>query len=94
MDAMTASAILAEQLEARGLSVTNEDQEAVSATNPLHPGLGELVTAQGSRYLTAYGYEIGEHGDEPATADRVAFLLGLPRASPSRQSTKYPEAVR
>jgi hypothetical protein len=81
MDAMTASAILAEQLAARGLSVTNRDLHAVTVANPLHPGLGEIVTAQGDRYLTDYGYEIGEHGDEPATADRVAFLLGLPRVS-------------
>lgn len=94
MNAMTASAILAEQLAARGLSVTNEDQAAVSATNPLHPGVGEIVTAHGGRYLTACGYEIGEHGDEPATADRVAFLLGLPRMSLSRQPAKCPETAR
>ncbi|MFF3991634.1 hypothetical protein ACFY0B_44775 [Streptomyces sp. NPDC001797] len=50
----------------------------MTVANPLHSGLGEIVTAQGGRYLTGYGYEIGEHGDEPATADRVAFLLGLP----------------
>ncbi|MGW2708091.1 hypothetical protein ACWC4J_03710 [Streptomyces sp. NPDC001356] len=80
MDAMTASAILAEQLAARGLSVTNQDEHAVSVTNPLNPGLGETVTAAGGRYLTDYGYEIGEHGDEPATADRLAFLLGVPTA--------------
>ncbi|MEW2161296.1 hypothetical protein AB0950_39880 [Streptomyces sp. NPDC007189] len=48
--------------------------------NPLHPGLGESVTAHGGQYLTDYGYEIGEHGDEHATADRLAFLLGLPTA--------------
>ncbi|MFF4121804.1 hypothetical protein ACFY0P_51745 [Streptomyces sp. NPDC001714] len=81
MNAMTASAILAEQLAARGLSVTKRDLRAVTVANPLHSGLGEIVTAQGGRYLTGYGYEIGEHGDEPATADRVAFLLGLPRVS-------------
>ncbi|RRQ79416.1 hypothetical protein CQW39_09760 [Streptomyces griseofuscus] len=78
MDAMTASAILADQLAARGLSVTNQDQHAMSVANPLHPGLGETVTAHGGRYLTDYGYEIGEHGDEHGTADRLAFLLGLP----------------
>ncbi|MEV6806583.1 hypothetical protein [Streptomyces sp. NPDC051132] len=50
--------------------------------NPLHPGLGETVTAHGDRYFTDYGYEIGEHGDEPRTADRLAFLLGLPTARP------------
>ncbi|MEV6836752.1 hypothetical protein AB0N17_19970 [Streptomyces sp. NPDC051133] len=53
-------------------------------TNPLHPGLGEIVTAHGGRYLTDYGYEIGEQGDETATAERVAFLLGLPRSSAAR----------
>ncbi|MGW0772013.1 hypothetical protein [Streptomyces sp. NPDC002676] len=63
-------------------------------TNPLHPGLGETVTAQGGRYLTDYGYEIGEHGDEPATADRVAFLLGLPRVCLPTQATARPEGVR
>jgi hypothetical protein len=94
MDAMTASAILAEQLAARGLSVTNQDQDAVSVTNPLHPGLGEIVTAQGGRYLTDYGYEIGEHGDERATADRVAFLLGLPSVRLAQQSTTCLEVVR
>jgi hypothetical protein len=94
MDAMTASAILAEQLDACGLSVTNQDQDAVSVTNPLHPGLGEIVTAQGGRYLTDYGYEIDEHGDEHATADRVAFLLGLPRVRLPQQSIARPEVVR
>lgn len=52
----------------------------MSVTNSLHPGLGETVTAHGGRYLTDYGYEIGEHGDEHGTADRLAFLLGLPTA--------------
>lgn len=76
---MTASTILAEQLAARRLSVTNRNFHSVTVTNPLHPGLREIVTAQDGRYLTGYEYEIGEHGDEPATADRVASLLGLPR---------------
>ncbi|MFF1483161.1 hypothetical protein ACIGZH_01540 [Streptomyces sp. NPDC058319] len=79
MDAMTAPAILAEQLAARGLSVTNQGEHAVSVMNPLNPLVGETVTARGDCYLTGYGYEIGVHGDEPATAARLAFLLGLPR---------------
>ncbi|WP_320780224.1 hypothetical protein [Streptomyces sp. CRN 30] len=80
MDAtITPAAILAEQLAARGLYVTYRRQHAVSVVNPLHPGLGETVTAHADRYLTEDGYEIGEHGDEHATADRVVFLLGLPR---------------
>ncbi|MFI6285869.1 hypothetical protein ACIBCM_14110 [Streptomyces sp. NPDC051018] len=78
MDAMTASAILAAQLAARGLYVTEHDG-ALNVTNPLHPLIAETVTAHGDSYLTEYGYEIGEHGDELATAGRVAFLLGLPR---------------
>ncbi|MGW0015762.1 hypothetical protein ACWDVX_39205 [Streptomyces tendae] len=78
MDAMTASAILADQLTARGLSVTKADDGTLNVTNPLHSRVGEHVTDGGDCYLTDYGYEIGQHGDEPATADRVAFLLGLP----------------
>ncbi|WP_318202981.1 hypothetical protein [Streptomyces sp. SCL15-4] len=62
--------------------------------NPLHPGLGETVTAYGGRYVTDYGYEIGEHGDELATAERVAYLLGLPRVSIPQQPTPWPEVVR
>jgi hypothetical protein len=81
MDAMTASASLADQLAARGLSVRNQDGGTVRVTNPLHPLVTEIVTVQGGRYLTAYGYEIGEHGDERGTVERLAFLLGLPRAT-------------
>ncbi|EFF92030.1 hypothetical protein GTY75_17725 [Streptomyces sp. SID8381] len=79
MDAITAPAILAEQLAAHGLSVTNQGEHALCVTNPLHPLVGETVTAHGGCYLTGYGYEIGVHGDEQATADRLAHLLGLPR---------------
>ncbi|WP_234356855.1 hypothetical protein [Streptomyces sp. NBRC 110028] len=50
-------------------------------TDPLHPGLGETVTAQADHCLTEDGYEIGEHGDEHAAADRVVFLLGLHRVA-------------
>ncbi|WP_411091375.1 hypothetical protein [Streptomyces sp. 049-1] len=78
MDAMTASAILADHLTARGLSVTKADDGTLNVTNPLHGLVGETVAPGGDCYLTGYGYEIGQHGDEPATADRVAYLLGLP----------------
>lgn len=77
MDATTAC--LADQLAARGLHVTPRGARTVSVTNPLHPRIGEIVTDRGGRYVTDYGYEVGVHGDEPATADRVTFLLGLPR---------------
>ncbi|MFD0393772.1 hypothetical protein ACFQ3Z_20775 [Streptomyces nogalater] len=63
-------------------------------TNPLHPRIGEVLRALGGRYLTDYGYEIGEHGDEPATADRVTHLLGLPRTSIPEQSTSRQEVGR
>ncbi|WP_217167093.1 hypothetical protein [Streptomyces sp. AC512_CC834] len=78
MDAMTASAILVEQLTAHGPSVAKQDDGTLSVTNPQYARVGENVTVGGSCYLTNYGYEIGQHGDEPATTDRVAFLLGLP----------------
>lgn len=78
MDAMTASAILADQCAARGLAVSERADGALFVNNPLHPRAGEMLTEQCGRYLTDYGYEIGERGDEPATADRIAFLLGLP----------------
>ncbi|MFQ6142642.1 hypothetical protein ACLMNJ_06130 [Streptomyces seoulensis] len=81
MDAMTAPAILAEQLAARGLSVKNQGEHALCVTNPLHALLGETVTEHGGCYLTGYGYELGVHGDEPATADRLVFRLGLPHAA-------------
>ncbi|GJF24831.1 DUF6415 family natural product biosynthesis protein [Streptomyces sp. HO565] len=78
MDAMTATAILAEQLTARGLTVTKQDVGTLSVTSPLHLRLGETVTTGDDSYLTDYGYEIGQYGDEPATASRIAFLLGVP----------------
>jgi hypothetical protein len=94
MDAMTASAILAEQLAARGLYVTKRHDGALSVTNPLHPLVGEVVTTQGDGYITDYGYEIGEHGDEHGTADRVAFLLGLPRPRlPEQPAERRPEVA-
>lgn len=95
MDAMTASAVLAEQLTTRGLSVTRQDDSTLSLTNPLHVRVGETVTTGGDCYLTDYGYEIGQHGDESATAGRVAFLLGLPRPMTSTTwAARHPEAVR
>ncbi|MFJ8933559.1 hypothetical protein ACIRLA_44055 [Streptomyces sp. NPDC102364] len=78
MDANTA-AILAEQLTAHGLSVTNTDETTVSVSNPLNDGVVEAVGHRDGRYVTAWGYELGETGDEEGTAQRLAFLLGLPR---------------
>ncbi|MGW8374248.1 hypothetical protein [Streptomyces sp. ODS28] len=77
MDANT-PAILAEQLKARGLSVINHDEAVVHITNPLNPGLVEAVSVRHGRYVTDWGYELGETGDEVGTALRIAFLLGIP----------------
>lgn len=76
MDA-TAPAILADQLKARGVTVAYRN-DAVTMTNPLHPRLREIVTVSGRGYLTDYGSEIGEQGDECTTADRLVHRLGPP----------------
>ncbi|MDQ1024789.1 hypothetical protein QF035_002371 [Streptomyces umbrinus] len=76
MDA-TASVILAEQLRAWGLSVINVDDQTVSVTNQLNLALVEGVGALDGRYVTGWGYELGEAGDEPGAAQRLAYLLGL-----------------
>ncbi|MER7363260.1 SAM-dependent methyltransferase [Nonomuraea wenchangensis] len=73
------TAILHDLLKARGLSVA-EDGATVAVGNPLHPRINTVVAATNGRYLTDYGYELGEQGDERATADRVAFLLAAPAA--------------
>ncbi|MFD1540675.1 hypothetical protein [Nonomuraea guangzhouensis] len=88
------SAILAELLRARGLSVTERGDGSVAATNPLHPLVGEAVGTINGSYLTNYGYELGEQGDERATADRVAFLLGVPRGSAALSLKGGPGPVR
>lgn len=80
MDA-NASVILAEHLKARGLFVTNSDERAISVTNPLNPDLVEAVDTSHGRYVTGWGYELGEAGDEAGTAQRLAFLLGIPNRS-------------
>jgi hypothetical protein len=87
------SAILTELLKARGLSVTNTDDGSLTVRNPLHPHVREAVGAVNGSYLMDYGYEIGEQGDEPATADRVAFLLGLPGAASPRRGNHSTEAT-
>ncbi|KAF5994162.1 hypothetical protein [Streptomyces sp. WAC00263] len=78
MDATTAPAILAEQLRARGLSVINADGQTISVTNPLNTVLAEAIATCNGRYVTGWGYELGETGDEAGTAQRLAFLLGAP----------------
>ncbi|MGW5097090.1 hypothetical protein ACWEQ1_19255 [Streptomyces nodosus] len=78
MDANIA-AILAEQLTVHGLSVRNTYETTISVSNPLNRGVIEAVDHRDGRYVTAWGYELGETGDEEGTAERLAYLLGLPR---------------
>ncbi|MFI0709986.1 DUF6415 family natural product biosynthesis protein [Streptomyces inhibens] len=69
-------AILAEHLRANGLAVVWTDAAAVAASHSLNSAVREDVTVDNGRYVTAYEYEVGQYGDERATAHRVAFLVG------------------
>ncbi|MYT30917.1 MULTISPECIES: DUF6415 family natural product biosynthesis protein [unclassified Streptomyces] len=69
------AAILAEHLEANGVAVVWADSAAVSVSHPLNSAVHEDVTAVNGRYVTAYGYEVGQYGDEQETAHRVAYLV-------------------
>ncbi|WP_433464070.1 hypothetical protein [Spirillospora sp. CA-128828] len=51
-------------------------------TTPISRALQEVITCNSSRYLIGCGYEIGRIGDEQATADRLAFLMGVPDGDP------------
>lgn len=77
MDA-NAAAILAEQLTVRGPSVMSHDGAAISTRNPLRPGRVEVVVTRDGCCVTAWGYELGESGEEIGTAARLTFLLGAP----------------
>ncbi|MEE1799552.1 hypothetical protein PUR57_12860 [Streptomyces sp. JV176] len=51
-------------------------------TNPLH-GAEEIISHHG-RYVTSYGYEVGERGHEEDCAKRIAHLLAVPvRSAPA-----------
>ncbi|WP_033328685.1 hypothetical protein [Streptomyces yerevanensis] len=86
MDTTTAPAILAEQFRSRGLTVINADDQTVSVMNPLNPSLTEAVGVCDGHYVTCWGYELGQTGDERGTAQRLAFLLALPGDSRSRDT--------
>ncbi|SDI56631.1 hypothetical protein SAMN05421505_1712 [Sinosporangium album] len=88
------SAILTGLLKVRGLFVADGDDGPPNIRNPLPPHVREAVGAVNGSYLTDYGYELGEQGDESATADRVAFLLGLPGAAGPHRAGSSAEALR
>ncbi|OMI33418.1 hypothetical protein [Streptomyces sparsogenes] len=68
---------LAEGLKSYGLSITAKRAHLYVA-NTLSASLAEEIFSQGGRCTTAWGYEIGERGDEIGTAHRLAYLLGAP----------------
>ncbi|MBI0377166.1 hypothetical protein JBE27_13025 [Streptomyces albiflaviniger] len=66
---------LADRLKAYGLSIVAKGAQ-LCVENPLSANLVEEIASQGKRYVTSWGYELGERGDESGTALRLAFLLG------------------
>ncbi|MEU9195370.1 hypothetical protein [Streptomyces hundungensis] len=70
---------LAGHLRDRGLTVElNDDETVLRAANPLHEALTEQIATNGVRYVTGFGYEIGERGHEAGCAERIAHMLGVP----------------
>ncbi|MER5464599.1 hypothetical protein ABT010_28700 [Streptomyces sp. NPDC002668] len=70
---------LADNLRLRGMTVGLEAEHCVRATNPMHKLITTAIRLVGDRYVTEYDYEVGERGDEPASAGRIAHLLAMPQ---------------
>lgn len=69
---------LAGHLQKHGLQVAmNNTELRLHVSNPLHGMLNEEIVAVGDRYVTGFGYEIGEHRHEGSCADRIAHLLAV-----------------
>lgn len=71
---------LATFLRDRGLR-TCQVAEGLTVANPVASGLSEVVRCDAGRYLTGWGYELGQDGDEQSSARRLAYLLGVPSES-------------
>ncbi|WP_328313054.1 hypothetical protein OG432_24245 [Streptomyces sp. NBC_00442] len=80
---------LAGHLQDRGLTVDLTDSETtLQAANPLHEMLTENIATEGDRYVTSFGYEIGERGHEAGCAERIAHLLLVPvQTGPRRRAS-------
>lgn len=61
----------------------SQEHNALNVSNPVSSALVERVHAIAGAYVTGWGYEVGQIGDEKATANRVAFLLGVPSTAPA-----------
>jgi hypothetical protein len=70
---------LATLLRARGLVAEDGIGSALRVTNPISATRVEVVrVAALDCYRTGVDYEIGQVGQEPDAAERLAFLLGVP----------------
>lgn len=69
---------LADHLQKHGLQVAvNAPELRLHVSNPLHGMLTEEIVATGDRYVTGFGYEIGEHRHEDSCAERIAHILAV-----------------
>ncbi|GGT99244.1 hypothetical protein [Streptomyces violascens] len=80
---------LAGRLRKRGLHVDvgPTDAESLRAANPLDGMLTEQIAANGNRYVTSVGFEIGEPGLEASCAERIAHPLAIPVQTGPREHT-------
>ncbi|RCH64261.1 hypothetical protein DT019_34315 [Streptomyces sp. SDr-06] len=70
---------LAGHLQKRGLCAALDDSETTLRTaNPLSAHLTEQIATTEGRYITSFGYEIGERGHEASCAERIAHILAVP----------------
>jgi hypothetical protein len=77
MRVLTGLEQLATCVEAHGLTADLTDT-GLTVSNPVSSALTETVRRTGDAYRTGWGYELGRTGDENGTADRLAYLLGVP----------------
>jgi hypothetical protein len=78
MSFMTGLDQLATFLRDRGLRANTNADADLSVANPVSSKLTEVVNCASGRYLTRWGYEVGQVGDEWSAAHRIAYLLGAP----------------
>ncbi|QXJ24055.1 hypothetical protein AGRA3207_005306 [Actinomadura graeca] len=69
---------LARLFREHGLAAGECPGPSQAVTNPVSSSLREVVSCPTDRYLTNWGYEVGERGQVRAMADRLALLLGGP----------------
>ncbi|URN07638.1 hypothetical protein LUW74_32635 [Actinomadura madurae] len=68
---------LASLLQERGLATAIHGRDrSLAVTTPISHALQEVIICDAGRYVTSWGYEVGQVGEEHPTADRLAFLPG------------------